>query len=367
MNPLLEPLSFRCGKVMKNRFMLAPLTNCQSHEDGRLSEAELHWLTLRAQGGFGIVSTCAAHVQAVGKGFPGQLGIFGDEHLEGLQRLAHALTAAGSLPLVQLHHAGNRAPKELIGTDPVCPSEDAKTGARALSAAEIERLIEDFSAAAKRAQTAGFAGVELHAAHGYVLCQFLSAQLNRRNDQYGGSLENRCRILFSILDAVRARCGADFIVGVRLSPERFGVQLLEIRQLAQQLIDTSKLDFLDLSLWDCWKEPQEPELKGRTLMSWFMDLERKGVRLGVAGKIHDPAEAEQVLALGADFAILGRVAILHHDYPSLLAANPAFRPKRPPVTRAYLANEGLSEHFVRYLGNWPGFVANEDEGAAPRR
>ena len=359
MTRLLEPIRFTRGKALKNRLMLAPLTNCQSQPDGRISAQEQHWLTLRAQGGFGVVSTCAAHVQAIGQGFPGQLGIFGDEHVEGLRGLSQALTAEGAVALVQLHHAGIRAPKELTGAVPVGPSDDAKTGARALTGDEVEQLIEDFVRAAERAERAGFDGVELHGAHGYLLCLFLSPQYNQRSDPYGGSLQNRSRVLFAILAGIRARCRPDFIVGVRLSPERFGVKLPEIRELAQQLIDSGQVDFLDLSLWDCFKEPEQPELKGRSLMSYFMDLERKGVQIGVAGKLHDPADLERVLALGADFVILGRVAILHHDYPRRLAADAAFIPVRPPVTRGYLRDEGLSEPFVRYMGNWPGFVASE--------
>src|SRR5580698_7809759 len=85
---LFEPMSLARGPAMKNRFMLAPLTNTQSHADGRLSDEEFHWLTMRAEGGFGLTMTCAAHVQARGQGFPGQLAIFGDQHLEGLSRLA---------------------------------------------------------------------------------------------------------------------------------------------------------------------------------------------------------------------------------------------------------------------------------------
>src|ERR1700755_2402963 len=108
---LFEPMSFAHGPAMKNRFMLAPLTNLQSHPDGRLSDDEFRWLTYRAKGGFGLTMTCAAHVQAVGQGFPGQLGVFSDIHLEGLTRLATAIRAAGSLAAVQLHHAGNRSPK----------------------------------------------------------------------------------------------------------------------------------------------------------------------------------------------------------------------------------------------------------------
>jgi 2,4-dienoyl-CoA reductase-like NADH-dependent reductase (Old Yellow Enzyme family) len=361
-SPLFQPLSFARGKAMKNRFMLAPLTNTQSHADGRLSDEELHWLAMRAQGGFGLVMTCASHVQAIGQGFPGQLGIFGDQHIEGLARVARAINAEGSVSIAQLHHAGMRAPKELIGSAPVAPSDDAKTGARALTLPEVEQVIEDFVLAAQRAERAGFDGVELHGAHGYLLCQFLSAKLNRRDDAFGGSLENRSRIVFMILHAIRERCRPDFIVGVRLSPERFGMQLLEIRTLAQRLIDSGYIDFLDLSLWDWQKEPEEPELKGRTLLSWLMELDRKDVRIGVAGKIHDPADAERVLSQGADFAILGRAAILHHDYPHRLAADAAFKPNHPPVSAAYLAQEGLSPPFIQYMHNWPDFVAPTTQG-----
>ena len=342
---------------MKNRFMLAPLTNSQSHADGRLSDEEHHWLTLRAEGGFGATMTCAAHVQAVGQGFPGQLGIFGEQHLAGLSRLAGTINDHGSLSIVQLHHAGNRSPKALIGADPVCPSDDTETGARALSEAEVEQLGEDFIAAAQRAEQAGFHGVELHGAHGYILCQFLSPETNRRTDRYGGSLANRSRLIFDILQGIRARCRADFNVGIRLSPERFGMQLAEVRALSQQLIDSGLVDYLDLSLWDCFKLPEEPDFKSQPLISWFADLDRKGVPVGVAGKIHTPADAQRALDHGADFVLLGRVAIIHHDYPRRLQADSGFNPLRPPVTRSYLANEGLSGPFIDYMAGWKGFVA----------
>ena len=220
---LFEPLALAHGPALKNRFMLAPLTNLQSHPDGRLSDDEFRWLTMRADGGFGLVMTCAAHVQAVGQGFPGQLGVFGDQHLEGLTRLAATIKAKGSVASIQLHHAGNRSPKDLVGT-PVCPSDDAATGARGLTLAEVEALRDDFIAAARRAQTAGFDGVEIHGAHGYILAQFLSAEINKRDDRYGGSLQNRARIVFEIIDGVRRDCRPDFQLGLRLSPERFGLK-----------------------------------------------------------------------------------------------------------------------------------------------
>ena len=140
---------------MKNRFMLAPLTNQQSHEDGRISQEELHWLTMRAQGGFGLTMSCASHVQAIGKGFPGQLGIWSDEHIAGLTRLVGAIHSHQSIAISQLHHAGMRSPKEAIGEAAVCPSNDEKTGARALSRSEVKQLIEDFISAAVRAEKSG--------------------------------------------------------------------------------------------------------------------------------------------------------------------------------------------------------------------
>jgi 2,4-dienoyl-CoA reductase-like NADH-dependent reductase (Old Yellow Enzyme family) len=356
MTDLFAPLDFQRGPSMGNRFMLAPLTNLQSHVDGRLSDDEFHWLTLRARGGFGLTMTCAAHVQRQGQGFPGQLGVFADMHLEGLTRLAAAIKAAGSLALVQLHHAGMRAPTGLIGGTPVCPSDNAETGARALTLAEVAQLTEDFIAAAVRAERAGFDGVEIHGAHGYVISQFLSPEINQRTDEFGGSLENRARLLSDIIAGVRARCRPDFVVGVRLSPERFGLRLAEIRAVAQQLMAGGAIDLLDLSLWDVGKEPEEAGFKGRSLLSYFTELDRGSVRLGAAGKIMSAEDARRVLAAGADIAIIGRAAILHHDFPLRVQADPGFAAVSLPVSAEHLRQEGLGPAFIDYMATWKGFV-----------
>jgi len=359
MSNLLQPLSFSRGPAMKNRFMLAPLTNTQSHDDGVLSDEEFRWLTMRAEGGFGLTMTCAAHVQAIGQGFPGQLGIFADKHVEGLSHLASTIKAHGSVAICQLHHAGMRSPGELIGETPVCPSDDKKTGARALSLVEVEQLVADFVAAAVRAEKAGFDGIEIHGAHSYILCQFLSSANNHRVDRYGGSLENRSRIFFEIIEGIRAQCAEDFIIGVRLSPERFGLVLSEVQTLAQQLMSGGQIDFLDMSLWDVFKEPNEEAMQGRTLMSYFTELDRGDVRLGVAGKIRTPAEAEKALAAGADWIMLGRAAILHHDFPNRYSEDPSFTPVENPVSRSYLTEEGLSDKFIAYMQSWEGFVEKD--------
>ncbi|HXQ46796.1 MAG TPA: NADH:flavin oxidoreductase [Caulobacteraceae bacterium] len=364
MTDLFAPMTLTRGPAWKNRFMLAPLTNLQSHPDGTLSDDEFNWLTYRAEGGFGLVMTCAAHVQRIGQGFPGQLGIFGDQHLPGLTRLAARIKSFGAVSSAQLHHAGLRSPKELTGEAPVGPSEDADTGTRALSTGEVEQLTEDFIAAAVRAERAGFDGVELHGAHGYILCAFLSPETNRREDRYGGAPENRARIVFDIIKGVRERTRPDFQLGVRVSPERFGLRFAEQRALAQRLLASGDLDFLDMSLWDCFKPPVEEEFAGRPLIDWFTDLPRGETRLGAAGKLMSATDCRGLIEHGADFVILGRAAVLHHDFPGRVAADPDFHTTPLPVTRAYLRGERLGPAMVEYMNGWRGFVAAEETEAA---
>jgi 2,4-dienoyl-CoA reductase-like NADH-dependent reductase (Old Yellow Enzyme family) len=364
MTRLTDSLSLTRGGTLKNRFVLAPMTNCQSHADGRLSDDEYRWLTKRAEGGFGLTMTCAATAQKEGVGFPGQLGVYSDNHLEGLTRLAAGIKGHDSHAVCQLHHAGMRSPASLTGRPAQCPSDDAETGAKAMTRDEVKGSIHAFVEAARRCDKAGFDGVELHGAHGYLICEFLSPEFNRRQDEYGGSLENRSRFLFEIIDGVREVCRSDFSLGVRLSPERFGMQLLEIRAVAERLMNEDKIDYLDLSLWDCFKEPEDAALKGRHLMSYFTDLNRGSVRLGAAGKITNGAEAAGVLGAGMDFVVVGRAAILHHDLPARVAANPAFHSLATPVTPEYLRGEGVSDTFVKYLRNFKGFVAEPVEEPA---
>ncbi len=339
--------------------MLAPMTNTQSHEDGSLSEDEFRWLSMRAEGQFGLVMTCASHVQEIGKGFPGQLGIFGDQHIQGHQKLSAEIQSYGSLALIQLHHAGMRSPAELIGQAPVCPSSNEKHEARALSIEEVYQLRDDFISAAVRAQTCGYNGVEIHGAHGYIIAQFLSAEVNVRTDEYGGSLDNRARLLNEIVDGVRIACGPDFILGVRLSPERFGMHLPEIKELSQQLIDGGKIDFLDISLWDSFKDPGDEAFKSQSLLQHFTALDFKNVKLTVAGKIQSGKDVRKILDEGVDFVSVGRSGVLHHDFPKRVMDDPDFEPMPTPVSKAYLRKEGLGEDFIKYMHRWPDFVEDK--------
>jgi 2,4-dienoyl-CoA reductase-like NADH-dependent reductase (Old Yellow Enzyme family) len=349
---------FPSNKTMKNRFALAPMTNTQSHEDGSLSEDELHWLTMRAKGDFGMVMTCASHVQKIGQGFPGQLGIFEDRLMEGHKRISEALHQYGSLAIIQLHHAGMRSPVELTGEAPVCPSENQKFGARALSLEEVYQLRDDFITAARRSKDCGYDGVELHGAHGYIICQFLSGEINSRTDAYGGSFENRARLLWEMIEGIREECGQDFMLGVRLSPERFGLDLGEIKVLTEMLAQSGKVDFLDISLWDCFKLPENPTYQDKTLLEHFTGLDYANTKLTVAGKIKSGKDVKKILDAGVDFVTVGRSAILHHDFPKKVAENPDFEPTPTPVTAAYLKKEGLGDKFVEYMRRWKGFVGD---------
>ena len=380
---LADPLTLARGPAWAHRLTLAPLTNFQSHDDGTLGDDELHWLRLRAEGGFAMTMTCAAFVDDGGKGFPGQLGISHDRHLPGLTRLAAALRETGTVSSVQLQHSGRRAKAEFTGRQPVCAWDDAETGARALTTAEVEQAVGWFADAAVRAERAGFDGVELHGAHGYLLAQFLDAEHNLRSDGWGGTFDGRCRILFEIAGAIRSRTQPGFQLGLRLSPERFGIRLADARELARRVLADGRFDYLDMSLWDVFKQPHadpqavpppppagaastgsagstpDAEHQVRPLIAHFTDLPRGATRLGVAGKIMSAATAARCLEAGADFVLIGRAAILHHDFARRSLADAQFQSVPRPVTREYLRAEGVGPAFIHYLKTeWRDFVAD---------
>lgn len=351
-------LSFERGPAWQNRMALAPLTNGQSHADGRLSDDEFRWLTMRAQGGFALTMTCASSVHASGRAWAGQLAVEDETHMEGLTRLAQAIRSAGSVSSMQLHHGGIRANPQLCG-EVLGPSDHVKTGARALTGDEVATMKQAFIDAAVRAEKAGFDGVEIHAAHGYLLAQFLSADYNKRDDQYGGDLENRSRLLIEVIDGVRSRCGPDFQLGVRLSPERFGMRLDEMKDLYRELAHGGQVDYLDMSLWDVFKTPaDEPQDTTTRLLDHFTQIPRGKVRLGVAGKITSAGDIRSVLESGCDFALLGKSAIVCHDFAKRAMADADFAAPALPVEAAHLQAEGVSPTFVDYLRRMGGIVAD---------
>jgi 2,4-dienoyl-CoA reductase-like NADH-dependent reductase (Old Yellow Enzyme family) len=355
MTSILDPLTFRSGLTLTNRVALAALTNKQSNADGSLGDDEFRWLCSRADGGYGLVATCAAHVARDGQSWPGELGIFDDALLPGLTRLAAAIHERGPRSMVQIFHGGMRADRAVSGLEPW--SASAGDGWRAATPDDIRRATADFVDAAVRAKAGGFDGVEVHGAHGYLFTQFLSRTQNQRTDDWGGSLENRARFLRDTVRAIRARVGASFTVGVRLSPEDFGnakgLDLDESIQTAAWLAEDG-VDFIHLSLWQSLIfTAKYPDQRALPL---FRAAVPKDVVILAAGTIWTRAEAEQVLSLGADVVALGRSAILNADWPKR-AVDPHWEPRRPPVTIEFLRESGLSAGFAEYMRTFRGMVA----------
>jgi 2,4-dienoyl-CoA reductase-like NADH-dependent reductase (Old Yellow Enzyme family) len=331
---------------------MGPLTNMQSLPNGRMSEEEYRWLEMRTRGGFGMMSTCAANVQANSAQLSGQLGIYEEDHLDPLRRIAAEMKAHGNIALTQLNHGGLRSNPEVTGVSPVGPYDDPEWGGRAMTTAEIHELIEDFVRAARRAEAVGFDGVEIHGAHGQIMAQFLDPVRNQRTDGYGGSLENRARLITEVLSAIRERCRPDFLLGLRLSVERFEINLSEFRTLSEFYMVNGLVDFMDMSLWDCFKEPDEAQYRGRPLIECALDVKRGAARIGVAGKIRTAEKASACIAAGADFVIIGRAAILHEDFPRQVAGDPRFAMRALPVPESYLRARGRRLRARRLYRRW---------------
>lgn len=350
-----QPLKLARGSALSNRIALAPLTNQQSNDDGTASLDDLQWFEIIASSGYGFVMTCAANVQANGKAFSGQLGIYSDRHLEGLTKIACTLKKRGVVSSVQLHHGGMRAafadPDNRVG-----PTKNLMYESRALSNSEVKELRDDFIRAAKRAQIAGFDGVEVHAAFGWILTQFLSPALNRRVDEYGGSFENRTRLIREIISGIRAECRSDFQIGLRLSMERYGLELADIVQLARVVIEEGEIDYLDLAPWDVNKVVQEGEFSGRRIIDLFTEIPRGNVKFVVSGKILDASDLYDALNSGFDFVMLGKAAILEPRFPKMIQLDANYKSPDIPVTLSYLTEQGLSDRFIDYMKNWDNFV-----------
>ncbi len=358
-----EPLTLASGAVLPNRIAVAPMTNQQSLPDGRLGDDELAFLARRADGGFGMVTTCAAYVALDGKAWDGELGVDRDEQLPGLERLAGRIRKTGALAIAQLFHGGVRATARLTGEQVWSAStwqEDAATfePPRPATLQDLERVIARFAEAAERVQRAGFDGIELHGAHGYLLSQFLSRTMNPRSDGWGGDLEGRARLIREVMRATRARTGARFTIGVRLSFEDYGhakgMDLDDNLQVARWLA-ADGADFIHVSLWDAAAMTKKrPDQHAVPLVRAALPAH---VAVFAAGSIWSRADAESVLERGADVIALGRAAIMNPDWPRGVR-DPAWEPTRPPLTRAQLLERSVSPAFAQYLSRWKNFVAD---------
>ena len=343
-----DAITFAHGPAWPNRLVLAPMTTRQSHGDGSVSDEEIAWLAACSAGGFGAVISSAAFVSRRGRKWLGAFGISDDDQLPGLGRLAAGIRAGGARSFVQLHHGGRRFLRDLTGAPGQSPWDDPESDAIAMTTAEVAGVVRDFVAAAVRAERAGFDGVELHGGHGYLIGQFLDARFNARTDRYGGSLDGRLRFLMELIEGIREATGPAFQLGVRLTPEGYGITLDDGREHARQVMATGYLDFVDMSLWDVHMKPRhgDPGL----LIDHVVDLPRGATRLGVTGTVRSAADVAWSLEQGADFVGVAKGAILHRDFASRAMADPDFVADPLPVPAGVLREHGLSAAFVEYLG-----------------
>lgn len=336
---LFTPLQQR-SITLPNRIVVSPM--CQySSVDGFASDWHLVHLGSRAVGGAGVVMTEAAAVSPEGRITPGDLGIWKDEHLPELQRIAAFVREQGSVPAVQLAHAGRKAsmskpwerpsrtvpPTEGGWDNVVAPSAERFAPdypvPHAMDRAAMDKVVADFIAAAKRAERAGFLLAEVHAAHGYLAHEFLSPLSNRRTDEYGGSLENRARFPLEIVRAVRDAFPQQLPVWVRLSASDWVEGGLTIEESAEfsKLLKAENVDLVDVSSGG--NDPRQKIAVGPGYQVEFAERIRReaGIATGAVGLITEAAQAETILREGqADVVLLAR-AFLRNPYWPMQAAD----------------------------------------------
>lgn len=322
---LFQPYTFNNGVCVKNRLVVAPMTHFASTHDGNIGIGERRFLHHRAEG-FGLFVTAATLVSPEGKAFIGQPYAVGGDNLDSLLEVAEILHEQGAKAILQIHHGGKKARKDLLdGREVLAPSDDEESGARAMSDEEIRRVIGDFACAADLAIQAGFDGVEIHGANGYLLQQFYSAQSNRRNDEWGGSREKRMRFPLAVIEAVNEakvrRACPEFIVGYRFSPEEAGENGLTMED-AFALVDVlvnQPLQYLHVSLWEFGKKARRGADTSRTRMDLLHERINGRLPLIGVGNLLSAAQIEQAMDSGwAEFVAVGKAVLMNPDLVSLL-------------------------------------------------
>ena len=316
--PLFQTYTLNNGVTIKNRLVVAPMTHFGSQADGLISDQERTFLSNRA-GDMGMFITAATLVQKDGKAFHGKPEATGEHCLDSLKETAQILQQQGAKAILQIHHGGAKAMDDLLdGLDKISASASEAEHAREATAEEVEALIASYAQAADLALRAGFDGVEIHGANGYLIQQFYSVQSNRRNDQWGGSLENRMRFPLAVIDAVVAvrekHRRNDFIIGYRFSPEEpgdNGLTMTETGALIDALVQ-KPLQYLHVSLWEFDKKIRRGGDTAQTRMQFIH--ERINGKLPLIG-VGNLFTADQILAAyetgWAEFIALGKTVMIN--------------------------------------------------------
>jgi 2,4-dienoyl-CoA reductase-like NADH-dependent reductase (Old Yellow Enzyme family) len=333
---LLSPLTIR-GVTFRNRIVMSPM--CQySARDGFADDWHLVHLGSRAAGGAGLIIVEATAVTPDGRISPGDLGLWSDEHIEPLARITRFVHSQGAVAGIQLAHAGRKAscdvpwkgggrlrtPEEggwTVVAPSAIPFNEGEPLPVALDEAGIEGIVEAFEAAARRAVEAGFKVIEIHAAHGYLLHEFLSPISNRRTDAYGGSLENRMRLLLRVAARARAVMPSELPLFTRISATDWvegGWDIEESVELARRLKEIG-VDLIDVSSGGMTPTARIPVAKGYQVPFARRIREEADIRTGAVGMITEPHHADEIVTGGdANMVFVGR-ELLREPYWALKA------------------------------------------------
>ena len=352
MNILLTPA--RIGNVeMRNRIVMPPMTTRLADAEGNVTDDTVAYYMARVHGGVGLVTVEMASPQRAGRHRRRELGICDDRFLPGLTRLVGEIHRGGAKASIQLGHGGGHTRRDICGETPVAPSAiphpvfevtNETIVPKEMTLADIDASVAAFAAAARRAQTAGFDCVEIHAAHGYLISQFLTPFENRRTDRYGGALENRARFGLDILRAVKAAVSIPVIFRISVDdyfPE--GLQERDGKEVAVWAAQAGA-DALHIAAGHYRSLPSAArmippmEYPDATFLAYAADV-KTNVKIPViaVGRLGDPATAADAVASGkADFVALGRTLIADPDWVQKLERN-------EPVRRCLACNTCVNE------------------------
>ncbi|RRZ90305.1 flavocytochrome c [Erwinia sp. 198] len=335
LTPILNPLTLPNGAVLKNRLVMAPMTTCTGFYDGTVTSELVEYYRERA-GSLGAVIVECCFIDPKGPAFPGAIGIDSDNKIAGLARIASAIKSKGSQAILQIYHGGRMVEPELIGgRTPVAPSaiaapREGATTPQALTGEEVEVMITKFGDAVNRAIKAGFDGVELHGANTYLIQQFYSPNSNQRDDQWGGSRDNRTRFPLAVLDITHkmAERFADdtFIIGYRFSPEELevpGIRFDDTMYLLEKLAERG-LDYVHFSVGQLLRpsivDTQDPTPLITKFRAMRSETLAKIPVIGVGGVVNK-SDAESGLEHGFDLVAIGKACIAYPDWADRIIHN----------------------------------------------
>lgn len=315
---LFDPLKINEKITLKNRLVMAPMTTWSGNEDGTLSKEELAYYQARSNG-VAMVITATTYTLAHGKGFDGQFYAGHDNMIRSLSSLAEIIHLGGAKAILQVFHAGRKAdpnhmPDGQTRSASDVPGNREDHSPKPLTLAEINLIIESFAEVVERAYKAGFDGIEIHGANTYLLQQFFSPHANIRQDAYGGSLENRMKFLFEIINVClerRDKLDKNFLVGYRFSPEENhepGINLDDTLVLVDNLCQT-ELDYLHISLGD-FKQTSIRRGDDRPVLKTVLSaINGRKSFIGV-GSIFTEDDAKEALETGIDLVAIGRQLLI---------------------------------------------------------